>query len=116
VKDGHPESVTSFCGICHRLFCGHRGLRYEDESFVQLAHFGPVETVSGEWARKRVLGILEPRHAELDRRSRAEFAFSEIELQHMEALAGTIATLQGMAPAGALEPSRGDVRFELATP
>lgn len=108
--------MTSFCCVCHKLFCSHKGARYEDESFLRLAHFGPVETTSGEWARRRVLGILEPRHAALDHRSRTEFQFSEIERQHMEALAGTIRTLQVMAPTGALEQPRGDVRYELAAP
>jgi hypothetical protein len=76
-------------------------------------HAAPVQTESGERARARALAVLEPRYAELDRRSRAEFRFSELERQHMEALALTIATLQGMAPVAGLEPSRDDGRLRI---
>lgn len=98
--------TPSFCIKCGRLFCSHTGRRFEDARFTQLAQLEPVETTAGEAARQAALSILVPRHRSLEERSRAERTFSEIELQHMEALALTISQLEGMAPTGPLEPSR----------
>lgn len=69
-----------------------------------------VETFSGETARRRALAVLVPRYEALEARSKTEFRFSEIELQHMHALRETISQLEMMSPEGELisptEPPR----------
>ena len=108
--------MTSFCLRCDRLFCQHGVGRYEDHRFSRLVRFDPVETVAGENARQSALAVLRPRFDALDARSRSEFRFTEIELQHRDALAETITTLEGMAPRGELLPTQEAPRLALAIP
>ena len=103
--------MASFCLKCDRLFCQHTFARYQDERFTALARLEPVETVGGEAARQAALRIFLPRHAALEERSRTEYAFSEIEGQHMHALERTIAQLEGMAPVAPLIASHDPVRL-----
>lgn len=108
--------MPSFCVKCDRLFCSHTLARYEDDRFSRLVRFEPIETTAGEQARQSALAVLVPRHAALDERSRTEFRFTEIELQHMHALEETIDTLRGMAPRETLLPPTEPPRLSPAIP
>lgn len=76
--------------------------------------FEPVMTATGDFVRREVLRILEARWTVLDAHSRTQFAFSEIERQHMISILGTIKTLTEMAPVGPLAAARGNLSIEAA--
>jgi hypothetical protein len=114
VQHDRSSYAQGFCTDCGRMHCKHSAARGLDERFLQLVELEPVETTSGEYARRLALDVLGKQHAQLEQRSRTEFRFSEIERQHMQALAAQIASLEGMAPRGELRPPRGSLPLEPA--
>jgi hypothetical protein len=109
-------SQAIYCSRCHgpASRCSHTAFAYQDERYAELERLGPVTTESGEAIRQEALWALAGRHAALLTRS-TEFAFSEIEIQHMRDLGRTIERLQQMGPVGPLEPPRFPLDFAVVT-
>lgn len=99
-----PRTGLALCLRCDKPFCRHDARKYEAEPFT----LAPVETKVGEALRLEALRVLGGRYRALLERSK-EYAFSEIERQHMGALEEAIDSLTRMAPTAELLEEKGAI-------